>query len=159
MFFGAIQQRLNNTPPGLIPHKGEYIAFERDYWASRFNVPMSPGSPKPFPQLTLHVMRAITAVTILAPSRLNDVLEAMERKFWVEHAPVSKPEVYGLVIREVLGEELGERVLGMEKSGEVKGLLTERTEEAFAQGAFGIPWFAATNGDGERRCFWGVHGC
>ncbi|KAK4693493.1 hypothetical protein P7C71_g3911, partial [Lecanoromycetidae sp. Uapishka_2] len=35
-------------------------------------------------------------------------------------------------------------------SDEVKKLLTARTDEALAEGSFGLPWFA-----GEKECFWG----
>lgn len=39
---------------------------------------------------------------------------------------------------------------------EGKELLTKNTDEAFADGAFGLPWFVATNEKGETETFWGV---
>ena len=55
-------------------------------------------------------------------------------------------------------------------SDEVKKLLSTKTDEALAEGAFGLPWFVgmsyftlliylltplATNAKGEKECYWG----
>lgn len=39
---------------------------------------------------------------------------------------------------------------------EGKEILARNTDAALADGAFGLPWFVATNGKGERETFWGV---
>lgn len=39
---------------------------------------------------------------------------------------------------------------------EVKKGLSESTDRAMRDGAFGLPWFVATNGRGETEGFWGV---
>lgn len=38
----------------------------------------------------------------------------------------------------------------------VKSLLTSNTEQAFKDGAFGLPWFMCTNAKGETEGYWGV---
>jgi 2-hydroxychromene-2-carboxylate isomerase len=43
---------------------------------------------------------------------------------------------------------------GAAKEG--KSILTENTEKAFADGAFGLPWIMATNSSGQTEGFWGV---
>nr|POE63193.1 isoform 3 of glutathione s-transferase kappa 1 [Quercus suber] len=156
VFLGAIQARLKNTPPGNIPHKGDYVRFELRHWAERFRIPLAQGFPQPFPQNTLQLMRALTAVTLVCPERFDAVIEACEKAFWMEHRTISKGEVYAPIFTETLGEQLGAKVLGMERNDEVKQLLTQRTEEAFEQKAFGLPWFKAVNAKGETRCFWGI---
>jgi 2-hydroxychromene-2-carboxylate isomerase len=39
---------------------------------------------------------------------------------------------------------------------EGKELLGKNTDQAFAEGAFGLPWFVAENSKGERDVVWGV---
>jgi 2-hydroxychromene-2-carboxylate isomerase len=41
-------------------------------------------------------------------------------------------------------------------SKEGKKVLAENTDRAFADGAFGLPWFVCTNSKGEKESFWGV---
>ena len=49
------------------------------------------------------------------------------------------------------------RFLVMEKAGkEGKEILTRNSDLAFKDGAFGLPWFVATNGEGKTESFWGV---
>lgn len=38
---------------------------------------------------------------------------------------------------------------------EGKEILGKNTDAAFADGAFGLPWFVATNSKGEKETFWG----
>ena len=40
-------------------------------------------------------------------------------------------------------------------SEETKKLLMTNTEKAIETGAFGLPWFVATDGAGKTECFWG----
>lgn len=45
----------------------------------------------------------------------------------------------------------------MEMAGkEGKELLGKNTDRALADGAFGLPWFVATNAEGKTETFWGV---
>ena len=41
---------------------------------------------------------------------------------------------------------------------EGKEFLAKNTDRALADGAFGLRWFVATNGEGKTEAFWGV-GC
>jgi 2-hydroxychromene-2-carboxylate isomerase len=61
------------------------------------------------------------------------------------------------ILTTVLGsEEEAKSVLERTKSEEVKKVLGSNTEMAFADGAFGLPWFVATNGKGVTQGYWGV---
>lgn len=112
--------------------------------------------PQPFPQLTLHAMRAVCAVSLLYPDKLIDCFTALYEAFWIRRETISKPEVFGPVFLEVLGEEKGKEVLEKAGSKEAKGLLMGNTEVAVEEGAFGLPWFTATNAKGEVEGFWGI---
>lgn len=39
---------------------------------------------------------------------------------------------------------------------EGKEVLAKNTDQALADGAFGLPWFVATNAKEETESFWGV---
>jgi 2-hydroxychromene-2-carboxylate isomerase len=39
---------------------------------------------------------------------------------------------------------------------EGKELLNKNSDAAFKDGAFGLPWFVATNSKGETEKYWGV---
>ena len=38
---------------------------------------------------------------------------------------------------------------------EIKKRLSANTAEALETGAFGLPWYVCTNGQGKTECFWG----
>lgn len=39
---------------------------------------------------------------------------------------------------------------------EGKEVLNKNTDHAFQNGGFGLPYFVATNSEGQTECFWGV---
>ncbi|PBP25752.1 2-hydroxychromene-2-carboxylate isomerase [Diplocarpon rosae] len=97
--------------------KGTYIGLERQRWARLFSVPMAAEAPDGFPHLTLTIMRALCALTVLHPGR--EGLMAMAGK-------------------------------------EGKEVLMKNSDLAVERGAFGLPYFEATNREGETEMFWGV---
>jgi 2-hydroxychromene-2-carboxylate isomerase len=140
--------------------KGPYTSFEREYFAKRFQVPFSPSGkmPEPFPQNTLPTMRSMCALQLVRPDKLDEYMTALCKKFWIDLEPVSKPEVFGKVLAEVLGsEEEAKKVLRKTGEAEAKKLLTTNTEEAFKSGSFGAPWFEAVNSRGDKLGFWGIN--
>lgn len=116
---------------------------ERLRWSNIFNVPMNPATPPNFPPKTLNIMRALTP---LSQADLTTALDKLWEEFFVKHTATNDPT------------EL-ERILpgAQAKVTEAdKKLLSERTEEAFRAGAFGLPWMVCTNDKGETEGFWGV---
>lgn len=55
--------------------------------------------------------------------------------------PIAKPETVIEALAKVLGEQDAKSVFEKGSAPEVKKLLIERTDESFADGAFGLPWF------------------
>ncbi|KAL2069469.1 hypothetical protein VTL71DRAFT_14148 [Oculimacula yallundae] len=159
-FQGGIMQMNDNRPPFTIKNKGPYTAFERSYFAKRFQVPFSPSgkTPEPFPQNTLPTMRSVCALQLTHPSKVHAYMTALYKTFWVDLEPVSNPEVFGKVLAEVLGsEEQAKEVLKKMGESEAKELLKKNTDEAFKSGSFGAPWFEAVNAQGEKQGFWGIN--
>ena len=103
-------------------------------------------------------MRSMCALQLARPDKLGEYLTALCKKFWVDLEPVSKSEVFGKVLAEVLGsEEEAKEILRKMTEAEAKDLLKANTEEAFKSGSFGAPWFEAVNSKGEKQGFWGIN--
>lgn len=103
-------------------------------------------------------MRSVCALQLVRPEKVDEYMTALCKKFWIDLEPVSKPEVFGRVLAEVLGsEELAGEVLRKTGEAEAKELLKTNTDAAFESGSFGAPWFEAVNSEGETRGFWGIN--
>ena len=110
---------------------------------------MADDTPKPFPQPTLNTQRALCAIELSHPDKLTDCFAALYQAFWVEGKTIGKPEVFGPVLTQVLGEKDGKAILEKVGSAEAKKRLSENSDLAMEEGAFGLPWFVATNSRGE----------
>jgi len=145
-----------NTPPIEIKNKDKWIMIEKNRWARNFQIPMADKAPEPFPQATLHAQRALCAISLAFPDKLDDCLAALYHTFWVERQTIGKPEVFGPVLQKVLGEADAKTVMEKMASPEVKKLLVDNTDLSIKEGAFGLPWFVATNSNGEKEGYVGV---
>jgi 2-hydroxychromene-2-carboxylate isomerase len=117
---------------------------------------MSDGTPKPFPQPTLNTQRALCAIELSHPEKLSDCFAALYQAFWVEGKTIGKPEIFGPVLEGVLGEQEGRKMVEAASQPEAKKKLSENSDLAMAEGAFGLPWFVATNSRGELLVEYGV---
>ncbi|MCJ1227559.1 hypothetical protein MMC12_004215 [Toensbergia leucococca] len=145
-----------NKPPVEIKNKGPWVQVDRMRWARQFNVPMADLMPEGFPAVTLPVQRALCAMTIACPGRIPDAFAALYHASFVERKPIHNAELFMPILEKFLGKEVAEEVLAKSTVPETKKLLTAKTDEAFREGAFGLPWFAeATNAEGAKECFWG----
>lgn len=66
--------------------------------------------PAGFPPLTLSIMRALCAVTLLHPVQegqavLIRCLDALFHAFWVEHRKTNEKDVLAMVLDGILGSE------------------------------------------------------
>ncbi|TVY47337.1 Glutathione S-transferase kappa [Lachnellula occidentalis] len=159
IFLGGVMKACGNTPPINIKNKDRWIGVERIRWARFFGIPMTEQMPDGFPPLTLSVMRALCALTVLesesGQEALVKCLDALFEAYWVRHERIVERDVLARVLGEVLGEERGRKVLEM-AGKEGKEVLGKNTDAALADGAFGLPWFVATNSKGEKETYWGV---
>jgi 2-hydroxychromene-2-carboxylate isomerase len=90
------------------------------------------------------------------PDKLTDCFAALYQAFWVEGQTIGKAEVIGPVLTKVLGEDKAKGVVEKMSSPEAKKRLSENSDAAMAEGAFGLPWFVATNAEGVKEAFWGI---
>ncbi|EME39674.1 hypothetical protein DOTSEDRAFT_139146 [Dothistroma septosporum NZE10] len=156
ILLGGLNQQTGGVPPINIKNKDTWIGKERLRWAKQFSIPISEGMPDPFPQSTVNTQRALCYISSKHPDRMTDALDALYHAFWVEGKTIGKPEVISAALEPKLGESLTKEVMEGIKSDEVKKMLVENTKTAFADGAFGLPWFKATNVAGETEGYWGV---
>lgn len=124
--------------------------------------------PDGFPANTLQVMRTICAVGHLAGTDQTSppsasapdqkatikVLDAFFDAYWIKSRDITDKNVVADVLKSAGHEDLT-KVTEL-AAGDAKKVLLENTDRAFADGAFGLPWFACENDKGEKEGFWGV---
>ncbi|KAK0626130.1 thioredoxin-like protein [Immersiella caudata] len=159
IFLGGLMHKCGNTAPMRIANKDKWINTERLRWAKHFSIPISTSLPVDFPANTLPVQRALCALGDLeskeGQGKLVRALDGLYAAYWVRGEAVHQAEVLRGVLEGVFGREETERVLAEAKTvGKTR--LTENTERAFKEGAFGLPWMVCTNGKGVTEGFWGV---
>ena len=147
----------DNRAPIEIRNKGAWINTERLRWAQMFSIPMAKKFPAGFPKPTLALMRCLTALNVARPDLLTTALDALFEALWTDptEGDLPDPKVFKEVLAKVLPEDVVTSALQRMNEPDVKKELVRNTDQAFADGAFGIPWFQCTNAKGETEGFWG----
>lgn len=132
--------------------------------------------PPGFPNNTLPIQRVLTSISLSHPQSLPSAIALFWQNFWVHWTDPLKPENMLAIVKTIVGsEEEALKVIERAKSEEVKKKLATSTDQAYKDGAFGLPWFVgesrfesyimnkvqrlislATNAKGETEGFWGV---
>jgi 2-hydroxychromene-2-carboxylate isomerase len=97
--------------------------------------------PPDFPPLLLSVQRALCALSIDRPEKFIEAVAAMYHAMWADSKPIQQPAVAMEVLSGVIGEQSAKKAFERANDDEVKRMLTRYTDEAFVEGAFGLPWF------------------
>ncbi|KAL6716501.1 hypothetical protein ACLMJK_006068 [Lecanora helva] len=156
VFLGGIMKACGNTPPIQIKNKSDYTGKERMRYAKLFDVPMAEEMPPGFPRNTIQVQRVLSSIAVLYPERLGDTIATLYYLSFAERQEISTPESLRPILSQIFGDKSNDiLVKAWATSTEIKNLLAAKTDEALAQGAFGLPWYAATNAEGEKEYFWG----
>ncbi|KAK0741655.1 thioredoxin-like protein [Apiosordaria backusii] len=154
IFLGGLMHKCGNTAPIKIKNKDKWINTERLHWSSHFSIPMiSPGLPPDFPAPSLPIMRCLASLS--SPSQLTSALDVLFKKHWADGIATHQPEILKQTLVKLFGDSEAEKILEKSKA-EGKETLIKNTDRAFDEGAFGLPWFTATNAKGEKEGFWGV---
>ncbi|KAI5196491.1 putative 2-hydroxychromene-2-carboxylate isomerase [Aureobasidium subglaciale] len=156
IFLGGVMKACSNTPPINIKNKGAYIENDRKRWSKYANIPMGENTPEDFPPFTLHVMRALAVVEEKhTPGKLTESIAALYKGMWVDGEKIHDPAVFEEILGQVLGKDEAKIVVEESTKKEAKDKLTANTDLAFKEGAFGLPWFLATNKEGVTEKYWG----
>ncbi|CAO2648807.1 Nn.00g097560.m01.CDS01 [Neocucurbitaria sp. VM-36] len=157
IFLGGLMHACGNKTPISIKNKDKWINTERLRWAKYFNIPILQNSPPGFPNNTLPIQRTLASLSTSHPQSMSSAIALFYENFWVHWNDPIKPENIQAIIRTIVGsDEEAQKVIERTKSDDVKKILTGNTNTAFTEGAFGLPWFVATNANGQRESFWGV---
>ncbi|RFU31412.1 hypothetical protein B7463_g4954, partial [Scytalidium lignicola] len=160
ILLGGVFKKCGNTAPISIKNKDKWVDKERIRWTRLFKVPIYDRLPTDFPPMTVTIMRALCAITLIHPGQagqgiLTKALDSLYQAYWVDNRPTQNKEVLVEVLSETLGQEEAQKVMTAVPN-EGKELLIKNTDLALADGAFGLPWFVATNENGDKETFWGV---
>ncbi|KAF2795632.1 thioredoxin-like protein [Melanomma pulvis-pyrius CBS 109.77] len=157
IFLGGLMKACGNTPPIQVKNKDKWINLERKRWATLLSIPVSDNAPPNFPINTLPIQRVLASLSLSHPHYLPKAISLFYQNFWVQYSEPTKPENLLAIVKEVVGdEEEARRVLERSTGEQAKKALVGYTDTAFAEGAFGLPWFVATNSRGETESYWGI---
>ncbi|RYO47957.1 hypothetical protein AA0116_g12912 [Alternaria tenuissima] len=137
ILLGGLMKICGNTPPLRIKNKDKWISTESQRLSKHFNVPISQDTPPGFPVNTLPIQRALVSLSLSHPQKVERAIELFYQNFWVQWNDPTKPETLQAILKTVLDSD-------------------EEARKAFEDGAFGLPWFVATNASGETEGYWGV---
>ncbi|KAG6357785.1 hypothetical protein INS49_013664 [Diaporthe citri] len=166
--FAYIAYHILRNDPVFKGYKDKWINNERLRWAKYFNVPVVTDVPEGFPANTLQLMRTVCALGHLAspdqpqpsvasqPAQEATIrgLDALFEAYWVKSRDVTDKNVVADVLTRAGWKDLAS--VSEVAGGDAKRTLMENTDRAFADGAFGLPWFVCENDRGESEGFWGV---
>ncbi|MCJ1481227.1 hypothetical protein MMC06_001383 [Schaereria dolodes] len=79
----------------------------------------------------------------------------MYKAFFVDLETIHTSEGVLRVFEKVIGRAEARAVVERSKTDEVKRLLSTNTDEALANGCFGLPYISATNAEGKKESYWG----
>lgn len=111
-------------------------------------------------------MRAICAVAFVTGESQTSAkgqeaiiraTDAFYEAYWGQARDVTDANVVGDVLGKIVADQQVTVGNILDTAGrEGKKMLLENTEEAFQQGAFGLPWMVCENDKGQKEGFWGV---
>lgn len=106
-------------------------------------------------------MRTVCALGQLATDQQQAAtvraLDALFDAYWIKSRDITdKAVVADALARAGWGQDDLAAASELAAGGDAKKALAENTDRAYADGAFGLPWFACENDRGEREGFWGV---
>jgi len=144
VLFGALLSHYRQVGPAELPAKSSWMLRNVLRKARIHGIPIAPPASHPFnPLLSLRVSCAVGDAT----ARLK-LVDRMFRATWAESQSIHEPEtVHRLLLELGLPADALIAAAGTEP---VKQQLRENTEQALAQGIFGVPTMAV-----RGELFWG----
>ncbi|KAG7271554.1 hypothetical protein CRUP_027828 [Coryphaenoides rupestris] len=138
-FLGGIMQGSGNKPPGLVPHKFQYMTKDLDRLARYFDVPLqAPSNPfeAMFDKGSLSAMRFVAAVQEqVGDKQLELVSRELWKRIWSQDKDITTPESLSeaAMMAGMSASEVGE-LLRLSSTKEIKDKLKSTTQEALNHG-------------------------
>uniref|UniRef100_A0A914I3V1 Glutathione S-transferase kappa 1 n=1 Tax=Globodera rostochiensis TaxID=31243 RepID=A0A914I3V1_GLORO len=156
--FGIMMKALNTVPnvkqsPKKALHLYKDIKLVGNYW----NIPINP--PKDFDKTflekpTRNPQLFLTALTV----HCKEFLRPVSREFWHRTWSLDEPFYGWEDIKKIcakLNVPRAEELISASGTDEIKSLLKQRTNEALAQNACGVPWLVLQREGHENVYIWG----
>lgn len=159
-FLGGVMKGANNRPPGVVPHKADYMMkFDLPRLAKHFGVPLVMNDSvieRMFNVGTMPTMRFLTAIQEQQPDAVEPVSRQLFQRLFHRHQDVAEPSS----LREAaeaagLSADVTAAALADIAKDSVKARLKATTEEAVALGAFGSPTFVVHTAAGAKEMVFG----
>ena len=125
--------------------KRSHAAKDMIRWAKHWNVPFS--FPSRFPMRTVDAMRLTEVVLEQEPGRVERLMHAIFKAYWVEDRDISDETVLKSCLRQV---EINEDCYELIREPRIKQALIDDTQNAAERGVFGVPSFVVGS-----HLFWG----
>ena len=135
VFLGGIFKATCNPGPAKIAVKVSYMLTDLQRCAKVFGVPFAPNPHFPFN--TLPLQRG--AVAFLNTDGFDAYMDAVFNAAWVNQRNLNDVDEIGRILAEAGFDP--KDVMGRIGAPDVKGQLTQYTDEAISRGAFGVPTF------------------
>lgn len=117
---------------------------------------MQAAAPSAMPHTTIHLSRILAALSSSSSNEsVGAALASLYDALWVQHLDVSQPDHYLPLLTRAVGADAAQEAVALAPTMG-KELLLLNTEDAVADGAFGLPWMVCGNARGECEAFWGV---
>ncbi|OJD35798.1 dsba family oxidoreductase [Diplodia corticola] len=155
VFLGGINVGSGNKPPWTLPNKAKYSPYDSKRAKAYFGCPKME-VPDFFPILSLLPQRCMAYVKDSFP---QGKYEASFRELFIamfeEGEDMSKPELLAQALGRHFSSDEVKRIIQGANTAEYKKKLSDNTQKALDQGAFGCPWFWVRNDKGEEEPFFG----
>jgi len=138
VFLGGIMQATDNTPPGTVPAKGQYMNRDMVRCAARYDIPFVLNEH--FPVNTLTLQRAALALQDEASEdEFRRFIDTCFHAIWAEGKNMGDMEVIGETLSAAGFDAAALAARASDPA--IKENLKANTDNAVARGAFGAPTF------------------
>ncbi|KAJ5554872.1 HCCA isomerase/glutathione S-transferase kappa [Penicillium sp. DV-2018c] len=156
VFLGGINVGSGNKPPWTLPAKANYSKFDSERACKYFGVPQIK-PPEFFPILSIFPQRCMIHVKKNYPrEKYETTFLTLWEWMYYKNIDISKPEnITQLFQSNGFSDAEIKAILAAASSPEIKQALTDNTQKALDQGAYGAPWFWVRNAEGKEEPFFG----
>jgi len=147
ILLGAVFKVTGGAPLPSLPLKGDYSVRDMTRTARYHEIPYK--MPSVFPVPTQAPARIVYWVEGTTPDRVEAVVLALYRAYFVEDQDISKPETAAHAVAKIGLDPV--QALAATNDASIKERLKNETQAAIERGVFGSPYVTV---DGEP--FWGM---
>lgn len=159
-FLGGVMAGADNKPPATVANKAVYMMKDLDRAATHYQIPirhLSNFVETAIIKGTLKTQRFVTAVSVLAPEKVETLSRVLFYRIWHKDLDATEPDSLREASKTAgISEAVINEALQRMNDPDIKGRLKATTQEALDLRAFGAPWIVTTNVEtGKQEQFFG----